>query len=76
MVDALSNFAGKTNVGMPAKFLKVRRATAERELKKLARLADALADHIDTLHEIAIVALADRRLLVHDILKVLRYVTC
>ena len=61
MVDALSNFAGKTNVQVPAKFLKVRRATAEKELKKLARLTDTLAVYLSTLHEPVIVALADQR---------------
>lgn len=59
---AVSMLTNMDNTGLgtlPPKFSAVGRTQTAKELKELARLADTLAEHIDALHEPAILALVN-----------------
>jgi hypothetical protein len=62
-ISALSNVDTHGPGTAPNKFRPLGRGRTQKELLKLAKLADELANHIDELHETTIVALADAHVL-------------
>lgn len=68
IVDSLTTFTGRANTATPAKFVKAARATAEKELSKVAVMSENLVEHLSGLHEPAVIALADGNVLVHELI--------
>ena len=72
MAHVLSGFAGKSNIKVPPKFKDVGRTRAQRELNRFTQSIESLIKQLEAMHQPVIDSLADKGILIAELLPVFR----
>src|SRR5207237_5662738 len=75
MVNALVLFAGKDQIQVLPKFQSISRGAAKKEIQSFIGKTGALIDQLERMHQPSIVALANRHVLVAELLQTLKTIS-